>query len=682
MSTELWMQLLSRGVKVQFQEIATNHHALLVVRQLGVRQASRDSIFGPIGPFTKTNDQFVPVSAFLPLGQIVFTHDGTITTEDKLKLPSDPSDFAIEIKPNAELQREALVAGIGVIRTAIQALCDQYDVRTNGVIHIIGMRPNSFGNQRTIIASTLFVGNPRERLTLSISEKCKGIIDSADFYLNGEKQGAIKAGGKALSVLVSRGKNDIYVMSNGEKSPHVLVDALKDATYVIAPSADDQEHPLVQAFAIDKPHPSCYALPEGAQKHYTNAFTAFAKALLCEPSKDSPLKHVGKVNAYGRKVERTADSNGSQYTLKGKDHDEFVRITDDFATRKEFNGEISADQVRTITFDWLIAKAVDPNRLDLVDYTLKRLHSSVILRKVSLPLDLLDIDSDVWIGHVHFHKFDSQMYELMYQQAEAMDLTKRVVAKHHVDRVKEAWKDKVFATVEVWGDESQAIDTATEMVEQAMMLLRYYSPHALDPELPCDFDFEGRTFRRHTKAVLFAGSPTPAKEVSNLHHNVDVTFVVTKDLRQLMQKAGLSRASMLIKQTAFNELESLVLRCIATFVHGMKAVDRQDRLVFIIAAAETLLSDTDSPLLETVSMRLGYLCADTASQRRDIRSLLRDAQRLRGRYLHHSSDKHSMEVLRSLQMYVWTAINNVIKLSENLKKPSDLYHLIEQSVLS
>ncbi|MEP7220258.1 MAG: hypothetical protein ABI876_15145 [Bacteroidota bacterium] len=215
-----------------------------------------------------------------------------------------------------------------------------------------------------------------------------------------------------------------------------------------------------------------------------------------------------------------------------------------------------------------------------------------------------------------------------------------------------------------------------------MMLLRFYSPSALDPLLPCLFGPLGKKSIPSTNAWRLVSKAIP---IIVEHDDIKPypIFTISRDVQRDMEGAGLRRASSLIRQWEYNELEQLVLRCIAIFVHGIETADSLDRLVFTLAAAETLLlGDSNDPIQETVALRLGYLCADNARDRQQVRSLLRTAYGQRSRYLHHGKEQRDMEVLRELQLHVWTAINHAIELSEHLKTKHDLFHVIEQCVLS
>lgn len=703
MRNDNWLQLLSRAVQIHLQGIARSHETILVVRELGVRMRP---MFGPYGPFY-LNEQGTPVpaSAYLPINGSIFMPDGSqrpLQTDDFPDAPTEGPDVKIHIVDNDETHASLIVRRDN-LRSALQDCCNKYDVRIFGTTHFL-MKPLGFFQEERHIAGSALVGaEPREILKVALDSDCKGQTDEAEVFILETRAGITKVG-KPFVTTVPRGMVTIRLMMGTQRLGGVLLDITKEKTLQFTCTGAPIANLIGESSYGQEIRPEGYVLPAPALDYLNKRvgeFSALVTNEVDQRAQKQPAKHpdsapqeqalhskirptpTGTFDAYGNQTARCRTQGDRCYWLVGEAYQQFIRFTTDLAKRKEFRGEVGINLIRELTFDWIVERVID-GRSDLTfsDHLLQTVNVSVKKHRIAVPIDLLEIERDISIGHVDFQRFDANVFDAMTEEAKRSegDNVQRLLeaAKY----LKSEWEGKVFGVITVHADREQAIQIAVEEVEQAMVLLRFYSPFALDPELPCLFGPLGKKHVPSTNVWVLDTSTFPTT-IARSDVLPPPIFTLSKRVLDQMMNGGFRRASGLIRQHSRSDLEKLVFRCISIFVHGIETVDSLDRLVFTLAAIETLLLVGDNgPIQQTVALRLGYLCADTADERRNVRSILTTAYSQRSRYLHHGQEDRDIAVLRELQRYVWLAINNVIMLSEHLKEPTDLYDLIEQSVLS
>jgi hypothetical protein len=146
-------------------------------------------------------------------------------------------------------------------------------------------------------------------------------------------------------------------------------------------------------------------------------------------------------------------------------------------------------------------------------------------------------------------------------------------------------------------------------------------------------------------------------------------------------ESGFENLATFFEDRPLNDFQARVKDAIWAFSRGAASLDVSERLIFAVAAAETLFSaDASENLQTTVADRLAFMVATTASERRAVVANYKRAYGLRSKFIHHQVRVRDEAVLTEFYGNVFKGLfraltgirkcpthSNFIEYLENLK---------------
>jgi hypothetical protein len=397
------------------------------------------------------------------------------------------------------------------------------------------------------------------------------------------------------------------------------------------------------------------------------------------------LRLTGSVDGLGRELSRCFRTSEGYVELAAEDYQSFLLLCRQLFDAGSLSDSLSEEFIRSTLFGWIEKhyKSEIPADLLFVEYLREQAGKAVGLRRVAIPLDSMSIEIPFTVGAVIYDYFRKDFFDSFQEFLLSQKKNDAEQVRLFVSRTRGEYQGRVHASFQVEAETERAIELAKVAVEESLMLLRFFSPTALLPEIPSYFGMLGRTSVPYIDAFVFtgtAGFPTIIKRVDEKRQ---FTLPLSSLHLGEMRKLGLDLAGALLTKPSRTELEELLLSSMSLVARATQAMLYHEKIVFTLAAAETLLlGDTAEPIQQSLGLRLAFLTSDQPDGRKAVIALVKDSYKCRSAYLHHGRQTGDLDTTKELQATVWTALHNVLMNLGKISSQSELLRFIEGMILS
>jgi hypothetical protein len=243
------------------------------------------------------------------------------------------------------------------------------------------------------------------------------------------------------------------------------------------------------------------------------------------------------------------------------------------------------------------------------------------------------------------------------------------------------YQGKVFASISLRAEKDKCVEVAKKETDKALTILRFFSPSALLPEIPSYFGRMGHVDIPSNHIFIFEDElPVIHKEIAEKSNPY---WRIRRDQILEFEKYGLANANEIITKEKPTKFDDVLLNSISLFTRGIRSKDIHDKLVFTLVSLETmLLKNETEPIQSSIGLRLAFLTASSISDRKKVIKCVKDAYQQRSRYIHHGRQSSTLETLKDIQNYTWTALIKILHLKDNFISQESLIDSIEDKILS
>ena len=389
----------------------------------------------------------------------------------------------------------------------------------------------------------------------------------------------------------------------------------------------------------------------------------------------------------GRQVARYFLVNNVPVGLDQESFAAFDKFIDDIYERKEINSLLSKSFIHDCSFEWLENKYKSNSQLDLMSFLKEKAGEAVRKYKVSLPISFLAIQVPFTVGKVSFDyctkdfcdNFISNLRTRMAQQERLDENNLKVIDK----QFRSKYQGKVFASITTEGEKQRCIEIAKIQVEKALTVLRFFSPSAFIPEVPCYFGLMGQTDIPKSYSLVFEDQSTIPSTQETIDERRMHTWPFSASDFMHFTQLGLGLAAELYFKEECSEFEDLVLNSMYLFGRSLTESKFQDKVVYVLVSIETLLLQNQSePIQSSVGLRLAFLTRPDAEKRKKVKELVNKAYKFRSSYIHHGKVGENWELLRDLQHAIWDAIRNALLSTPRFKTQKEFLDRLETIIMS
>ncbi len=451
-------------------------------------------------------------------------------------------------------------------------------------------------------------------------------------------------------------------------------------------------------------------LEKKAEEYFNGKIAAFLNELKPAPQQQMP-QNVNSSASYafvsGHLTNPEISSIRSLNTLTGKlvsrffiidkktigfdqnSYAEFDKFIENLYQRKEINAFLSKSFISDCAFEWFEKKykGALPKESNLIDYLKAKAEGAIRKYRISLPVSFLFMEKPFKVGNVSFDFMDKAFCDRYISNARSKITEKGKLDENNFDifetRFRKRYQGTALATVSSEAEKQRCIEIARLQVEEALTVLRFFSPSAFIPEIPSYFGLMGQTdIPQSYYFVSEADNNIPRVKESVDERRTYEWNISAQDFSE-MCKIGFDLASDLIAKEDYSEFEDLILNSMSLFGRSLTSRNYQDKIVYALVSIETLLLQNQTePIQSSVGLRMAFLVESDAQNRKDVKDMTSKAYKFRSSYIHHGKNKEDWELLRDLQHSIWTAIRNALACADKFKIPKDFIAYIENMILS
>ena len=288
--------------------------------------------------------------------------------------------------------------------------------------------------------------------------------------------------------------------------------------------------------------------------------------------------------------------------------------------------------------------------------------------------------SPVTLGSVTVSTFPESIFEQL--ESKQTDDRSGAALAEWCRSMREDFQGLAVAETRVFGEPIRAQEIASERVELAVGVLRFFAP--------CHFRFRGtsRVARwgyapQRTDRVFVTDSTGRLLMTTSSLIDRPETMVLSDATRDTLLGVGLSEIRDILARDSRTDLERALLTGMVTFGRAALTPDLRERMIWYCAGLESiLLRDRLEPVLQNLSERLALFGHDTVGERADAVKNVKEAYSLRSRFVHHGAEIEEREIVTRFARHGLGLFSRIAKNAARFRTKVELLDHIDRMKLS
>jgi hypothetical protein len=336
------------------------------------------------------------------------------------------------------------------------------------------------------------------------------------------------------------------------------------------------------------------------------------------------------------------------------------RLAEGIQRTSNFRKMASIATVEKLLFEWIREQVLGSTAATATQYLIDRVEASVRTFRVIVPFFKVIVPESIQIGQVTIRTLRSDEF----QEWERFAIGKNPSVEH-VLKVREIFfrernQLQGFAAAEVTltGEKARVLEIAIGEAEQAVSLLRLFTPAIISPQGRSFCALFGREQAGSTSTIILSNAGVNGISLGKTSDTeTDVIWEIERDTLKLIRESALNRLAENLLDESASEFAHEVRAALYLYSQSALKSAPTDKLITIIIPLESLLLRSSSePIGENISYRLAHSIGLTPEERKRILETTRKAYGLRSGYVHHlkpvETDK-DLDTLRSFMEYAW-----------------------------
>ena len=341
-----------------------------------------------------------------------------------------------------------------------------------------------------------------------------------------------------------------------------------------------------------------------------------------------------------------AESGGRCRGLIGTGYAELKALALSMAGTRPFKSTASLEFLRDQIFRWAIERARGEGSEGCVDHVLRALNLAAVEHRLLFPVFHLHVESPLVLGSVTLSTFPESIFqEFESRQPEGPS---SVSHAEWCRSMRRDFQGSAVAETCVFGEPTKAREIASERVELAIGVLRFFAPSHVVAGVTSSIARWGSAPRGTDRVFATDASGrfvnTTAQVVGE-----PAPLVLSDSTRDMLLESGLAEVRNILAREpgARTDLEGMLLRAMVTFGRAALGLDLGDRMVWYCAGLESILvgDAASGSIVQQLSERLALFAYDTLEARLAARNDVKAGYSLRSRFVHHGQGIESDEVV-------------------------------------
>jgi hypothetical protein len=393
---------------------------------------------------------------------------------------------------------------------------------------------------------------------------------------------------------------------------------------------------------------------------------------------------ISRIDYLGLEHSRYFRTAQGYFGFSGENYSRIEKILNDISQKRELRNTVSYTFIKDTFFAWVEGKYKNemPESYEFLNYLKEKCVQEIKNRKISIPIDFLNIQSSFKIGNVEFEYYRRDLFDAIEHDIRENTRESDQDIEFGIRRIRQQFQGKTYASINIYAETQKCIEIAKEVIDKSLTILLFFAKHALHQEIP---SYVGRMGSVNVPlSYLFIFEDDIPRISKGIEEKKDMYLTIDEEYMQRIESGILEKFNELLIKENLNSFEYLLLNCIDLYVRGMRSRDFQDKLVFTLVSIETLLlRDNQEPIQASVGLRLAFLYGESITERKEAIQIIKDAYVYRSKYIHHGNrEEEDYELLQKLQIAVWTGVCSAVIMKDQFNSQKDLMDYIQDKILS
>lgn len=350
-----------------------------------------------------------------------------------------------------------------------------------------------------------------------------------------------------------------------------------------------------------------------------------------------------------------AEVEGLRTGLIGPGYKKLERLASSMAKVRPFKTTASVKFLRTQIFEWVKERHRGQSSAGCVDYILRALESAAAEHRLLFPVSDFHVQSPLPLGSVTVSTFPERIFEEL--ESKQVDGPSAAERTEYCRSMRRDFQGLAVAETSVFGEPIRAQEIASERVELAIAVIRFFTPPGITSRIARWGYAPGRIDR------VFVTDPM-GKFLRTSTAIIDRTrpMVLTDKCRDVLLRLGLSELRDILAQTSRTDFQEALVMGMVTFGRAALTPDLGEKMIWYCAGLESiLLRDSSEPILHNLSERLAMFAYDTVQERKDALKDVKNAYSLRSRFVHHGAEIDDREVVNRFAYHGYQVLCRIAK---------------------
>jgi len=400
------------------------------------------------------------------------------------------------------------------------------------------------------------------------------------------------------------------------------------------------------------------------------------------------FKITAKTDLLGRTTARYFEYEGQRIGLEDDKYQELARLSESVQRTKALRDLVSTKWVEDAIVDWMKARYEGTSAPPLATYLADKCEKDVREHEILLPVSNLTVESDLTFGNVVFRTITKELMDRWWEQwqeatrGRGAEYAAKVEARFARER--SDLQGLAAATIKVTAEPKRALEVALQESERAVAALRVYHIAATTiPEVISYCALLGKENVESVKYLEMEGVRVRSRLKQPAGGRVLNWHLSDDNIRKYTGSIGFDNVNRLLALKTRTKFQDALLDALLLYSRSTREKDLAGRLVYMLAAIESMLlrNDTES-IQENAGVRMAFVIANTAEQRKVAISNLKAAYALRSRFLHHGHTIDELEMVRTFMLDTWVLFTELAKASNKFETKDQLIDSLEAMKLS
>jgi hypothetical protein len=315
---------------------------------------------------------------------------------------------------------------------------------------------------------------------------------------------------------------------------------------------------------------------------------------------------------------------------------------------------------------------------ELADFIAERCEEDIKDHEVWFPVARLSLESDLAFGNVVFKTIPEQMLDWLEEDIqgakEGRSEEDAAQMDSHMRRMRHELQGLAASTITVEAEPKRAAEVGRRESERAVALLRVLDVAATTmPEVTSYCALLGRENIEQIRRLNVEGGRIRGEAHQGVGVPVMNFHLSDEDISRYKETLGFDSACELLTLDRRTDFQGKLLDALLLYSRSTREKDLAGRLVYMLVAIGTLLlRDANESIEQNIGERMAFVLANTLEERRATVRHLKDAYRLRSKFIHHGETIDDIETVRTFMLDAWRLFIALVKTSHKFDTKAQL----------